>query len=375
MTREVVSNPIEQARIAGLRRLMEHRRIAVLTDGFSTPFLAKTAIGLLRYRTADVAAVIDREHAGKDAMELFGAGKGIPVVRELSEVAKADAVYLGIAPPGGQCPSAWREIILAATRRGLDVVSGLHDFLLDHADYVQASRDSSGQLIDVRRNQWKTTGTGTLFPQSGVRIHTVGHDCSVGKMVASIELVRGLQQAGENATFLATGQTGIMISGNGLPIDCIVADFVNGAAERLILDHAASTFLVIEGQGSISHPAFSAVTAGLLHGCAPHGIIFCYEAGRSLVKGLTDVPIPPLADQLRLNLAMANTRFPCELIGFAINTRLIAAAEAEAEIARIEAEFSVPACDVYRHGPAKLVAASLALRNKVCPPCSSPRTA
>ncbi len=347
------------------KSLCEHHQIAILTDGHSTPFVAKTAISLLRYRTSDVVAVIDAAAAGSTSQELLGAGGQIPVVRDLSEVPQLDALYIGIAPPGGKLPDEWRPIILDAIRRRIDIVSGLHDFLTDDSEYVALAATTGSLLVDVRRNQFKSTGKGHRFRAGCVRIHTVGHDCSIGKMVASLEVHRGLVARDLNSKFLATGQTGIMISGEGVPIDCVVADFVNGAAEQLAKENEEHDYLLVEGQGSISHPSFSAVTLGLLHGSAPDGLIFCYEAGRVQVKGLDNVDIPPLKDQMAAYEALANLRHPCKIIGIAINSRSLGHDDALAEIAKAELTFGLPACDVYRTGAEKLVDACVALRAEV----------
>ncbi len=345
--------------------LLSHRRIAIITDGYSTPFLAKTAISLLRYRSADVVAVIDQEAAGQTAQQLLSAGGETPVVGRLDEVPEVDALYIGIAPPGGKLPESWRPVILAALRRKLDVVSGLHEFLCEDDEYSQLAAQTGSQLIDVRRNRHKTTAQGRSFPRDCLRIHSVGQDCTVGKMITTVELQRHLAGSGHDAKFLATGQTGIMISGEGVPIDCVVADFVNGAAEQLVAENEQHAFLLIEGQGSISHPAFSAVTLGLLHGCAPDGLVFCYEAGRHQVKGLDGVDIPPLVDQMRAYEVLANLRHPCRVIGVAVNTRTLSEQAAADELARAESLFQLPACDVYRTGPEKLAQACLELRREV----------
>ena len=342
-----------------------HRRIVIIIDGYSTPFVAKTAISILRYRTDDVVAVIDQQAAGQTSQQLLNAGGDIPIVEALSAVNDADALYVGIAPPGGKLPDEWRPLILEALRRKLDVVSGLHDFLTDDEEYVAAAAQSGAMLIDVRRNRHKSTAKRHLFRPGNLRIHSVGHDCSVGKMVTTLEIQRGLAAAGHDAKFLATGQTGIMISGEGVPIDCVVADFVNGAAEELVQQNEQHEFVLIEGQGSISHPSFSAVTLGLLHGCAPDGLVFCYEAGREQVKGLDNVDIPPLADQMQAYESVANLRHPCKIIGIAVNTRNLTAEEADAELFRAEVKFGLPACDVYRTGADKLVQACLVLRAEV----------
>jgi uncharacterized NAD-dependent epimerase/dehydratase family protein len=156
-----------------------------------------------------------------------------------------------------------------------------------------------------------------------------------------------------------------MISGEGFPIDCIVSDFVNGAAEELCRVNESHDFLLVEGQGSISHPAYSGVTLGLLHGSAPDGLVFCFEAGRTKVEGFDGIDIPPLKEQMKALEVMANLRHRCRIIGLGINTRYLSDADAQAAIAKAEAEFGLPACDVYRTGADKLVQASLALRKEV----------
>lgn len=346
--------------------LTQHRRIALLTDGASTPFLAKTAISLLRYRTVDIAAVIDREHAGKTSAELFSAGDA-PVVAQWSPQLNCDAIYIGIAPPGGKLPEAWRPQLEAAIRAGVDVVSGLHDFLSDDNEWRELAQQSGSQIVDVRKNHWKETATGKPFREDCIRIHAVGHDCSIGKMVTTVEMDRGLQAAGKSSRFLATGQTGIMISGRGVPADCVVSDFVNGAVEYLVRDNEDADFLLVEGQGSISHPAYSAVTLGLLHGCAPQGLVFCYEAGRTEVKGFDGCAIPPLEKQMQAIEQLANLRGPCKFIGVSVNTRKQSPGEAKLEVERAEHRFGLPACDVYRDGADKLVRASLELRAACAP--------
>ena len=207
----------------------QHHQIVVLTDGYSTPFVAKTAISLLRYRPSDIVAVLDQTATGQTSQQLLHAGGDIPVVGQLTDVVDADALYVGIAPPGGKLPEEWRPVICEALRRGMDVVSGLHDFLHHDGDYSQLASEYNCRLIDVRFNNHKSTAQGQPFRDGSVRIHSVGHDCSVGKMVTTLEVTRGLAEAGHDVKFLATGQTGIMISGAGVPIDCVVADFASEA--------------------------------------------------------------------------------------------------------------------------------------------------
>lgn len=320
---------------------------------------------MLRYRGVDIAAVLDDRTTAVNAGELFGIPQPydkIPIVDQLP--ARSDSLYLGIAPPGGSLPLEWKSIILEAIERKMDVVSGLHDFLVRDEDYLSAAQSQGVRLIDVRQNQFAKIATGQPFPAGNLRILSVGQDCSVGKMVATLEVNRGLADLGLDTRFLATGQTGIMIMGTGVPIDCVVSDFVNGAVEDLVRDHGSHDFVLVEGQGSISHPAYSAVTAGLLHGCRPDGMIYCYEAGRRQVKGLDAIDLPTIAEQMNGYLALANLSHPSRFIGFAVNTRTLADVQAREEIDRVEQEFGLPACDVYRDGSAKLVESCVALKQE-----------
>ncbi|PQO41095.1 DUF1611 domain-containing protein [Blastopirellula marina] len=343
----------------------QHRRIVLLTDGYSNAFVAKTAISLLRYRTSDIVAVLAGSSEAKTAQELLGAGGDIPVVASLDEVVDADAIYVGIAPPGGKLPESWRPILLEAISRGIDIISGLHDFITEDPEYRAAAATSGVNLWDVRKNRFKSVATGKPFRSDCLRILTVGHDCSVGKMVVSLEVQRALKEEGLNAAFLATGQTGIMISGRGIPVDCVVSDFVNGAVEWFVRENEQHDIQLIEGQGSISHPSFSAVTLGLLHGAAPQGLIYCYEAGRQEVKGLSGIPIPSHRELLRAYEVAGNLRAPCRIIGIAVNTRNLSSEEADDELTRIRREFQLPVCDVYRTGAQPLVEAIHKLREAI----------
>lgn len=345
-------------------RLKGYRRIILLTDGFSTPFLAKTAISLLRYRQNDIVAILDSTKANATADELFSAGGDIPVV-SVTDGLNADALFIGIAPPGGKLPEPWQSIVMDALRKGIDVVSGLHDFLSDDEDFSRVAKENHCRLIDVRRNNERSTAKCHPFRKGSLRIHTVGHDCSVGKMVVALEVQRDLAERQIDANFVATGQTGIMICGDGVPIDCVVSDFVNGAAEALVKRHEHHDVLLIEGQGCISHPSFSAVTLGLLHGCAPDGLIFCYEVGRVMAKGLDNIPLLPNRTLIDAYQTNASLRHPCRVIGIAMNSRHVSAEEAAFERRRVQQEFGLPVCDVYRDGAKDLADGVIELQKEL----------
>ncbi|MBM4091989.1 MAG: DUF1611 domain-containing protein [Planctomycetes bacterium] len=340
------------------------QRLIILTEGHSNPHTAKTACCVVRYRTADVVAILDSTERGKTTQELFSCGGAIPVVGSLEEAPGGNTLLIGIAPPGGKIPATWRRIILEAIHQGMDVVSGLHEFLSCDAEFAAAARARGVQLTDVRMNRQRDIARREGLREECLRIHTVGHDCSVGKMVTAVEVTNELKRRGVDAKFIATGQTGIMVEGDGCTVDSVVADFVSGATERMVLDNQHHEILLVEGQGSLVHPSYSSVTLGLLHGCAPHGLILCYEVGRDTVTGIPHMRIPPLAEIKRLNEIMANVMQPCEVIGISMNSRLVSESEARAERQRVRDEFKLPVCDVFRDGPQELTDAVLELAER-----------
>jgi uncharacterized NAD-dependent epimerase/dehydratase family protein len=339
------------------------RRIIILTEGHTEPHAGKTAACIIRYKGEEVVALLDATQVGKTSGDLLGVGQ-TPIVGKLDDAPDANTLLLGIAPPGGKIPAPWRAIILdAIRRRKMNVVSGLHDFLNDDPEFSKAAKEAGVTLTDVRKNTEKSIARRKGLRPDCLRVHAVGHDCSIGKMVVSVEVTNGLKKRGHDAKFIATGQTGIMVEGDGLPIDCIVADFVSGAAEKMVLQHQHHEILVVEGQGSLVHPSYSGVTLSLLHGCAPQALILCYEVGRETVTGVESVKIPPLADIKRMFEMMSNIHQPCKVIGIGINSRRISAAAAAEERKRIKAEFGLPACDVIRDSPDELVEAVLNFKN------------
>ena len=324
---------------------------------------AKTAVNVIRYCPGQVVAVLDSTNEGRTSQALFNIGGDIPVVSSVEQVADANTLLIGIAVQGGQLPREWRETILTAISKKMNVISGMHEFLSDDAEFAAAAREHGVDLIDVRKNDEFGGVTRQGIREDCLRIHTVGNDCSVGKMVAAYELHLGLKQAGHDTKFVATGQTGIMIEGEGCPIDCVVSGFVSGAAERLVLKNQHHDILVVEGQGSLLHPRFSGVTIGLLHGCMPHGLILCYEAGRTAYRRMESIPLPSLRKILEVNETMANLMCPCRVIGVAVNTRRLSRDESEQEKARLRDEFQLPVCDVYKDGCTELVEAVLKLKS------------
>lgn len=330
--------------------------MVILTNGVTNVGTAKTAVNLIRYKPEEVVAIFDPANAGKRSAEVFGLGD-TPIIGSFDEAPGANVVAIGIAPAGGKLPQPMRAALLEAMARGMNVLSGLHQFLSDDPEIAEAAKRYNVQIHDVRKNTERDVANRKDINDRCLRVHTVGHDCNVGKMVVSVEVAQALRKRGRDAKFVATGQTGIMIEGDGCPVDAVVVDFLNGAAEKLVLANQHHEIMLVEGQGSIIHPRYSAVTLGLLHGCVPHALILCYEMGRTTVYGMDHVQLPSLARYKELYETMANTQFPCKVIGVGINGRKFSDREVDEERKRIEAELRLPACDVLRHGPGPLVEA------------------
>lgn len=349
---------------------MKHReflimpeKIVILTEGGTHPQEGKTASSVIRYRGDEVVALLDRGQAGKTSGELLGVGGDLPIVASLAEVSDASMLLLGTAPGGGKIPGNWRELILDAIARGLNVVSGLHDFLSEDPEFAAAAEKNNVQLIDVRKNNEKELARRIGLRKECLRVLTVGHDCSVGKMLVSLEMTRGLTRRGLATKFIATGQTGILIEGEGCPVDRVISDFTSGAVEKMILQHQHHDVLMVEGQGSLAHPSYSSVTLGLIHGALPQAMILCYQVGRETVRGLDHVRIPPLAEIKKMNEMMASIYQPGVVVGIAMNSSTLSDEQAEAERERVREEFGLPVCDVVRHGSDELVDAIIQFRD------------
>lgn len=341
------------------------RKIVILTEGYTDPHRAKTAISLIRYCRDEVLAVLDKHSVGRSCQDMLGVGGDLPIVASLADAPAADTLLLGIAPPGGRLPGEWRPIILAAIARRMDVVSGMHEFLCNDEEFVGCAQKSGARLVDVRRNDEHEVAIGQGLREGCLRIHTVGNTSSCGKMVAAIELTNGLKGRGIDAKFVATGQSGIMIEGDGCPIDCVVADFIAGAAERLVRANQHHEVIVVEGQGSLVHPRYSGVTLGLLHGLRPDGLILCYQMGRETVFGMDDCKLPTLERVLQFNETAANFMHPSNVIGVSVNGRNFSDVEVAEECEDVASILGLPVCDVIRHGPDKLVEATIEFKRRL----------
>jgi len=271
---------------------------------------------------------------------------GLPEMT-LMEAAKAGAktLVVGVASEGGILEEDWIKIFCDAMACGLHVAAGLHVRLRDIPELRDAALKYDRQLIDARvPPPHLTVGTGRK--RQGLRLLTIGTDCAVGKKWAALSLARAMQARGMDVTFRATGQTGIMIAGQGIPIDAVVSDFVSGAAEILSPDNVANHWDIVEGQGSLFHPGYAAVTLGLLHGTQPDAFIVCHEAGREEMLGFPGYPLPSIAHCIERTLIigrLTNPKMKC--LGVAINTSALGAVERTRYLAKLERETSLPCID------------------------------
>lgn len=337
------------------------RRFLILAEGSLGVFSAKTAVCVLRYRGSEVVAVLDSRAAGRPLRELVGFDHPAPVVATLEEGLRhrPDTLLIGIAPRGGGLPPAWRELLARSIDAGLDVASGLHVLLGDDPELAARAAARGVELIDLRRPPAaprlpRETHAPPPHPRPFV-ILTVGSDCNVGKMTAALEITLAARAAGIEAAFGATGQTGILLAGRGIAVDRVISDFVAGATEELIDELGPVAWAVVEGQGSLLHPAYSGVTLGLLHGARPDAMILCHHVGRTRIEGY-EVPLPPLPGLVRIYEEAAAWVKPAPVVGVALNGHGAPPGAVAALAAEFEAATGRPAADPLRQA-GRLVAA------------------
>ena len=340
------------------------RRLVILTEGKWHVHNAKTATGVIRYGSDEVVAVVDSTIAGRNVAEWMP-GHDIPAVGSLAEALamspKPDALLIGIAPTGGRLPPAWRAMVLEAIEAGLDVLSGLHTFLGDDPEFAAAARHAGIEIVDYRRPPERMeTAVGRQHLPGKRVILMVGTDCGIGKMSVALELRKSASTAGRSAVFVPTGQTGIMIEGWGVAVDRVISDFVQGTCEWLLEEaETRGDWILVEGQGSLDHPAYSSVTLGLIHGTTPHAMVLVHKFG--LTEHDFDhptersFPIQSLRPFIALHEHVAGLVAPSKVVAVALNTSLIKSDDdARAEIARTAAETGLPCDDPFRFGADRL---------------------
>jgi uncharacterized NAD-dependent epimerase/dehydratase family protein len=309
----------------------------------------KTAAGLRDWCPADVV--------GQYALPACTVSLGLPALTPLQAAARgARSLVIGVAPVGGAIPQAWWPTLFAALEAGLDIVSGMHTRLGEIPELAARAARLGRQLFDVRHAD-RRFAAGTGSKRSGRRALTVGMDCAIGKKYTALALAKALNDAGVDATFRATGQTGIMISGGGIAIDAVVADFIAGAAEWLSPDNKVDHWDVVEGQGSLFHPAYAGVTLGLVHGTQPDAMVLCHDPRRQTIDDFPHCPLPELGEAMRQYVTAAKvTNAQARFIGISLDTSGLNEAERVEVCDRLEAQFDLPVIDPIRDGAARLAA-------------------
>src|SRR5918999_200704 len=340
---------------AMIRGAAPERRYAILAEGRFADRSAKTAHGLIRYGKDEVVCVMDSTLAGRSVADVLpDLGREAPIVGTLEEALELSptAVLVGLAPPGGRLPEEWMEILRVAAEAGLEIVSGLHQRL--------APEFPGKPVWDVREPPVDIS----LFSGKGFEVGpkvalTVGTDSAIGKMTATLEIERAAREAGLSPEFVPTGQTGVVIAGWGICVDAVVSDFVAGASERLVLEAARTSpdLILVEGQGSLGHPAYSGVTLGLMHGSCPDCLILCSADPHEEV--FRDVPRPSPARIARLYEEVASLVKPAPVVAVSLNTRGLDEERARELIAAVSDETGLPAADPFRGSAAPILEAVL----------------
>ena len=336
------------------------RRLLILGEGFShDAHYGKTMRGIIRYGPDPVVAILDSARAGETH-------DGIPVVGTVTDALRfaPTVAVVGVATQGGRFPPAWRELLKSCIAQGLDLESGLHELVSEDSELTELAGWHGVELRDLRRPpSGLSVPTGANLEVDAKIVLTVGSDCAIGKKTVAVELDLEARRRGLASVFVPTGQTGIAIAGWGIAVDAVVADFLAGAAERLVVEGAerGGKLLFVEGQGSLVHPMYSGVTLGLVHGSAPHVFVLCHRAGATEIEGCPGHPIPPLRELVELHERISLPRRRASVVCLALNTaELESDDDARAAIELAAEETGLPADDSVRFGSGYLLDAILA---------------
>ena len=285
----------------------------ILIGDLADPTYAKTGYGIVDWRPDQVAGQLRFVGCKIDM--------GVPDMSVAQAIeAGAKSLLIGVAPIGGVVPDSWWASIEEAARAGMDIICGLHFKLAEFPKVVAAAEASGARLIDVRTPP-PDLPVGTGKKRSGKRVLMVGTDCAIGKKYTALALDQAMREAGIDSTFRATGQTGIMLAGEGIPIDAVVADFISGAAEMISPDNFEDHWDVIEGQGSLFHPGYSGVSLGLLHGSQPDAFVLCHDATRTVISGWEHYDLPSIRDAIDQHVLMGSRTNPeIRCVGISVNT-------------------------------------------------------
>jgi uncharacterized NAD-dependent epimerase/dehydratase family protein len=350
-------------------------RLAIVAEGLFDDYHAKTAHGVIRYGQRDVVAVIDSHLAGRTAVDVMPfCLHPVRIVATVAEAIErgAQALLIGVAPTGGKLDATWRAMLLEAIEGGLNLEAGLHTVMRDDPQLREAAERKGVELRDLRLappDLGVPRGPAAMR-RDGVRVvHSVGSDCAIGKKVTTLELDRAARERGLRSVYVPTGQTGIAIAGWGIAVDHVIADYVGGAAERLVDEGAErGDLLFLEGQGALFHPAYSGVTLSLLHGSLPDALVLAHKAGAKTVQGYDGVPLVDLPELVHAYEDVLKPLRPARVAAITLNTDGMEVTEAAEAIAETEDVTGLVADDVIRFGPDRVLDAVLTTLDDGKPP-------
>lgn len=310
----------------------------IMIGNVTDPTYAKTGFGIVHWRPDLVAGQLRFPGCGIDM--------GVPDLSVAEAVeAGAKSLLIGVAPVGGVVPEDWWASIEEAALAGMDIICGLHFKLADFPKVVAAAKVSGARLIDVRKPP-ANLPVGTGIKRSGKRVLMVGTDCAIGKKYSALALDKSMKEAGTNSTFRATGQTGIMLAGEGIPIDAVVADFISGAAELISPDNDENHWDVIEGQGSLFHPGYSGVSLGLLHGSQADAFVLCHDATRTVISGWEHYALPSVRDCIDQHVLLGSRTNPdIRCVGISVNTSALPLDGRPDYLAKLSQQTGLPCVD------------------------------
>ena len=333
------------------------RRIVILAEKKFGPLTSKMANSAIRYLNEEIIAVIDSSNAGKTVEDVLGFGGDIPVYGILDEAFRhnPNTLLIGISPPGGKFPSAWYPLIINAIQNKLHIISGLHEFLSDIAEFTVLAEKYRVRILDLRKhNKPNILSRGIARKFRSKIILTVGTHGNIGKMTTTIELVKEMQERGKSADWIATGQIGILIKGKGIPIDSIKGDFISGNVEAAIASADGNyEYIFVEGQGSLQHLGYSAAALGLLHGTLPDAMILCHRTDVGVSE--FGVNTNDLNRIIQIHEEMVSFVKPAKVIGICLNTYNMPEDKSRALISEIEKETGLPTTDPIKYGTAGII--------------------
>lgn len=353
------------------QREFRKRTIVHLTEGRLGPGTSKTTRGVIAYSPHDSVGIIDSTHVGKTAQQVLGTGGDIPVKAGLTEFlahdTRPDTLVVGVSPVGGELPPEFRRHIIDALEAGIDVWSGMHQFVSDDHEFRVAAERGQADIWDVRKPpEYLPVAQGHMVDSKSYTVTMIGTDCALGKMTSGLEIRLAAMKEGISTEFVATGQTGMMIMGWGHPIDAIPGDFMAGCVEKDCLSvDGKCEMIVVEGQGSLYHPGYSPVTLGLLHGSMPDAMVLCHHPLRTHIASREWVEIPPLTEVAALYESMIRHFKPTKVVGVCLNTWGMEESAARRAVDAAAAQTGLPATDAVRFGSKPLLEAFAKHREEI----------